>query len=122
MPTKARALQAFFEGFGMPAYVEGGVPAGTEPPYVSYSPADGAWGDAAEVAADLWMRTESEAEANAKAAEVSRALGLGGVLVACDGGGMWLRRGSPFSLAVPDDDPAVKRRRIAVEVEFITDC
>ena len=68
MPTRVAALQAWLEGLGMPAYSAQGVPKGAELPYLTFTPVSGAWGDGEQaVTVGLWMRTESEAKANAAA-------------------------------------------------------
>ena len=78
--TKAAAFQDFMESFGLPAYAATAVDDGAEMPYITYTWAEGAWGDGpVAVQADIWYRTESEAEPNAKVAELSKRLGLGGV-------------------------------------------
>lgn len=121
MPTKVAALQAWLEGFGMPVYSAQGVPDGTEPPYITYTPVSGAWGDGEQaVTVELWLRTESEAKANAAAVTMGRALGLGGVMLPCDGGGLWVKRGSPFWQAVDSGEPGLKRRYVNLSIENIT--
>lgn len=119
--TKAAALQAFFARF-MPAYPETNVPEDATFPYLTYSAAFGAFGDEpAALTVNLWYYTESEAEPNAKADEISRRLGRGGTILPCDGGGIWLRRGAPWcqSVAVAED-ARIKRRYINMEAEFLT--
>ncbi len=118
--TKAAAMQEFFSGFGVPAYSSAAVPEGAEMPYITYAPVMGAWGDEASVQADLWYRTESEAAPNAKVAEMSEALGLGGVVLPCEGGAIWVKRGSPWAQSVPDADNSVKRRYLNFDVEHLT--
>ena len=121
MPTRTAALAAWLGGFGMPAYSAQAVPDGTEPPYITVTPVSGAWGDGEQtVTVEIWRRTESEAEANADAEAIGRALGLGGVMLPCDGGGLWVKRGSPFWQAVDSGEPCVKRRYINLSIENIT--
>ena len=121
MPTRTAALAAWLGGFGMPAYSAQAVPDGTEPPYITFTPVSGAWGDGEQaVTVEIWRRTESEAEANADAESVGRALGLGGVMLPCDGGGLWGRRGAPFWQAADSGEPGVKRRYINLSIENIT--
>ena len=118
MPTRTAALAAWLGGFGMPAYSAQAVPDGTEPPYITFTPVSGACGDGEQaVTVEIWRRTESEAEANADAESVGRALGLGGVMLPCDGGGLWVRRGSPFWQAADSGEPGVKRRYIILSIE-----
>lgn len=120
MTTKAAAVQAWLESFGMPAYAEGSVPVSAKPPYMVYQPVDGALFEASTMAVSMWMRTTSEARANAKASEVSRALSGGGDVLACEGGAVWLRRGSPFCQPADAGERGVKRRLINIEIEFMT--
>lgn len=121
MPTRTAALAAWLGGFGMPAYSAQAVPDGTEPPYITFTPVSGAWGDGEQAATvEIWRRTGSEAEANADAESVGRALGLGGVMLPCDGGGLWVKRGSPFWQAADSGEPGVKRRYINLSIENIT--
>lgn len=121
MPTRTAALAAWLGGFGMPAYSAQAVPDGTEPPYITFTPVSGAWGDGEQaVTVEIWRRTESETEANADAESVGRALGLGGVMLPCDGGGLWVKHGSPFWQAVDSGEPGVKRRYINLSIENIT--
>lgn len=119
--TKAAAFHEFMSSFGLTAYAATAVPDSAEMPYITYTWAEGAWGDGATaVQADIWYRTESEAEPNAKVAELSKRLGLGGVCLPCEAGVLWVRRGSPFAQAVEDADNSVKRRYINLELEFET--
>lgn len=121
MPSRTAALQAWLEGFGMPAYAAQAVPDNAALPYLTYTPVAGAWGDAEQgVTVETWRRTGSEAKANADAEAIGRALGLGGVMLACDGGGLWVKRGSPFWQAVDSGEPGVKRRYINLSIENIT--
>lgn len=106
---------------GARAYADGHVPDSATYPFVTFTLPASCWGAAPTAATvDLWTRGEGEAATNARARALSRAIGLGGVLLACDGGGMWLTRGEPWCQAVADEDPAVSRRRINVSVEWMT--
>ena len=70
---------------------------------------------------NLWYYTTQEAEPNAKAQEISDAIGLGGVFVPCDDGAIWIKRGSPWCQNVRDDsDTNIKRRYLNITVEYIT--
>ena len=121
MPTRTAALAAWLGGFGMPAYSAQAVPDDAAPPYITFTPVSGAWGDGEQnVAVEIWRRTESEARANADAEAIGRALGLGGVMLPCDGGGRGVKRGAPFWQAVDSGEPGVKRRYINLSIENIT--
>lgn len=120
--TKGQALYRFFSGFGMEAYASTSVPDDVVFPYLTYEYATGAF-DEGEVGltVNMWFYTTSEAIPNAKAQELSAAIGSGGKVLPCDGGFIWLKRGTPFSQSLGDDTaPGIKRRYINVTAEFLT--
>ena len=119
--TKGEALQAFFSQF-MDAYAASAVPEDVTLPYLTYELITSAW-DGGEVGmtVNLWFYTTGEAVPNAKAQELSDAIGYGGVTLPCDGGFIWLKRGSPWCQNLQDDtDQNIKRRYINVTAEYMT--
>lgn len=121
MTTKAAAIHQFLSSMGIPAYPSTSVPDDASMPYLTYSLAVGAWDDGeTNISVDLWYRTESEAEPNAKVEEISRKVGLGGTQLVCDGGSVWIKRGSPFAQSVQDEDNSVKRRMVNLSAEYNT--
>ena len=119
--TKGAALQAFFSQF-MDAYAASAVPDDANKPYMTYELITSAW-DGGEVGltVNMWFETTSEAVPNAKAQELSDAIGYGGVTIPCDGGFIWLKRGSPWCQNLKDDtDKNIKRRYINVTAEYMT--
>lgn len=121
--TQEAAIYEFLNGFGIPAFPSTSVPHDQGLPYITYDLVLGEW-DQGEVnmVLNVWYRTESEAEPNAKVREIWRALGIGGVQVPCDGGTLWLKRGSPWAQAVNIDgeDEMIKRRYVNVSIETLT--
>ena len=120
MTTRA-VLQAFFSQF-MEAYAASAVPEDVTFPYLTYELITSAW-DCGEVGltVNLWFYTTGEAVPNAKAQELSDAIGYGGVTIPCDGGFIWLKRGSPWCQNLQDDtDKNIKRRYINVTAEYMT--
>lgn len=77
MTEIAKALYAFYSGFGLPAYTEEGIPAEAQLPYISYTLARSALFDAATHQVRIWYRGESNAPVNAKADEILAAIGQG---------------------------------------------
>ena len=75
--TKGAALQAFFERF-LPSYAASAVPNDVTFPYLTYELITDAW-DGGEVGITVNLRdyTTKEAPLNAKAQELSNAIGLG---------------------------------------------
>lgn len=122
MATKAAAIQSFFEGFGIPAYTATNVPDDAEFPYLTYEGISGAWDDGEQnITVNLWYRTDSESIPNAKAEQIAERIGLGGYILGCDKGLIWLKRGAPFCQSISETtDDKVKRRYINISVEFLT--
>lgn len=119
--TKGAALQAFFETI-LPSYAASAVPDDVVFPYLTYELITSAWeGGEVGLTVNLWFYTTSEAAPNAKAEELSRAIGYGGKILPCDGGYIWLKRGSPWCQNLSDEtDRHVKRRYINVTAEYLT--
>lgn len=126
--TPAAALHAFFSAAidGWSAYPETSVPskaAGYDTdaafPYMTYSAAfDPDEAREVSVSVNLWDNTLSEKRMNDAVMTLSRAIGRGGVRIACDGGAIWLKRGIPFAQSLQDEDPHIKRRYINFIVEY----
>lgn len=121
--TKAAVLHQFFSSFGMTAYTATSVPDDAIFPYLTYEFITSAWeGGEVSLTVNLWFYTESEKIPNDKANELSAAIGLGGKVLPCDGGYIWLKRGSPWCQSLSDEtSPAIKRRYINVTAEYLTE-
>ena len=122
--TKEAALHAFYSSFGLKAYEENAVPTGDDAPdfpYLTYSVSSDSIGIDVALTASLWYRGTSWVQANAKAEEISRRIGRGGKILSCDGGAIWLRRGTPFAQSMGDEsDDQIKRKYINITAEFLT--
>lgn len=121
--TKAAALHQFFSSFGMTTYTAAGVPEDAILPYLTYELIVDAWdGGPVGLTVNLWFYTESEAIPNAKADEISKKIGMGGVMLPCEGGYIWVKRGSPWCQSLSDEtDKAIKRRYLNIMVEYLTE-
>lgn len=123
--TKAAAIYKFWAGFRLNAYEENSVPTGDEAPefpYITYSLTTDSFGGDVAMSASVWYRSTSWTECNAKAEEISAAIGRGGVIVRCDGGAIWIKRGQPFAQNMGDaDDDMIRRKYINITVEFLTE-
>lgn len=119
--TPEAAIYQFLSGFGMPAYAATSVPAQASFPYISYDLVVGEWGQPeVNMPVNVWYRTESEAVPNAKVREIGSAIGRGGKQLQCDGGTVWLKKGSPWAQAlnVEGEDEKIKRRYININIEY----
>lgn len=120
--TPEAAVYTFLSSFGIPAYAASSVPDQATFPYLTYDLVLGEWGQPeVNMPVNVWYRTDSEALPNAKVREISQAIGMGGVLLHCDGGALWLKKGSPWAQAmtVEGEDEKVKRRYININIEFL---
>lgn len=119
--TKDKVVHAFFSSF-MDSYPATAVPDDVIFPYLTYEYTAGAFDDGENgLTVNFWFYTDSEAVPNAKAQELSDKLGVGGKVFPCDGGYVWLKRGSPWCQSLRDEANAnVKRRYINVTVEYLT--
>lgn len=125
--TKAAAIQAFFSQF-LTAYEENSVYNMDEPPefpYLTYQLITGAFdpeSNGTSVSVSLWYRSESWLAINAKAEEISKAIGRHGVLLRCDDGRILIRRSDTNfaqSMGDPSDD-RVKRKILSLTMEYFT--
>lgn len=121
--TQEAAIYQFMNGFGIPAYSSTSVPSNAPFPYITYELVLGEWGGAeVNMPVNVWYRTDSEAEPNAKVRELSEALGIGGVTVPCDDGLIWFKKGEPWAQAVTveGEDEHIKRRYVNINLEYLT--
>lgn len=122
--TKEQALHKFWNSFGLSAYEETSTPDGMNRPtfpYMTYQLVTDAWGAEHQTAVNLWYRSESWVGVNSKKDEISAAIGEGGKIIPCDGGYIWIKRGSPFAQNVREEsDDLVKRKYLNFAVEFLT--
>lgn len=120
--TKAAALQAFFGGFGVTAYPSNSVPDETTFPWLTYDYAIGDFGDDIPITAHLYYHTTSEAVPNAKVEEIGAKIGRSGIILDCDGGAIWVKKGSPWCTAQTDAErPEIKHRILNITLEFFTE-
>ena len=119
--TKAAAIYQFWSGFGLTAYEENTVPEDAVFPYVTYQLVTDSFGRDVAATASLWYRGENWTAINAKTEEISAHIGLGGKIIKCDGGRIWIKRGQPFAQNMGDEsDDLIKRKYLNLTFEFLT--
>lgn len=121
--TKEAALYEFWSSFDLPAYEENSVPTGEDAPdfpYLTYNVSTDEFGNEVAMNASIWYRSTSWLQCNQKAREISENL-RGGKIIPCDGGRIWIKKGTPFlqNMGDPEDD-RIKRKYIKITVEFLT--
>lgn len=119
--TKAEALHLFMSSFGLTAYPNE-AETGAAFPYLVYEQVLGSIDDGSmPLVVNLWYYGDSLLPIVNKTEEISKAIGIGGVYVPCDGGALLIQRGSPFSQPQTDAaDNKIKGRYINVTVDFLT--
>ena len=119
--TKAAAIYQFWNSFDLVAYEENTVPTDAAFPYVTYQLVTDSFDREVAVTASLWYRGESWTAINAKTEEISAHIGLGGKIIKCDGGRIWVKRGQPFAQNMGDEsDDLIKRKYLNVTIEYFT--
>ena len=119
--TKAAAIYQFWSGFGLTAYEENTVPEDATFPYITYQLVTDGFDREVAATASLWYRGESWTAINAKTEEISAHIGLGGKIIKCDGGRIWIKRGQPFAQNMGDEsDDLIKRKYLNLTFEFFT--
>ena len=122
--TAQAAIFDYLSSFGLTAYESTSVPSGDDAPsfpYLTYSAQIDYFTGETPLQVNLWYKTTNNATLNAKANEIGEEIGRGGVIIQCDDGAIWIKRGTPFcqSMSDPNDD-SVKRRYINLTTEFLT--
>lgn len=92
MTSTAAALNAFYNGFGLPAYEVNTVPDDVSLPYITYSFAEPEYNSPTTHYAQIFTRSNSNALLLEKAGQIVRAIGDGVVLE----GGVVIRPQNPL--------------------------
>ena len=120
--TKEQALHQFFNSFDIIGYRTTAVPDDVIFPYLTYdAPVSSFEEDPVSITLNLYYYTDSEAVPDAKAEEIRKAIGIGGKLLYCDGGAIWLKWGAPWCQSLVDDtNKNIKRRYMNITAEYLT--
>ena len=124
MATKAATIYEFWNSFGMTGYEENTVPTGEDAPefpYITYQLVTDSLGNEVAMTASLWYHSTSWVEANAKTEEISQRIGRKGAVLDCNGGKIWIKRGTPFAQNMGDEsDNLIKRKYLNITAEYLT--
>lgn len=112
------AIDAFWNGFSIPAYDENTVPDDAQMPYITYESSIGGMDFKVPLNGHIYYHSTSWQEISDKAKEISDYL-EGGAGQPYPGGRMWITKRTPFAQRMADpDDPDVRRILIQIEAEF----
>lgn len=131
MTNTAQALQAFFGGFGPPAFTEYDVPDmmpdehgvmhKVELPYITYQLVEPDWRGYATMYARVWTRSTSYAQVAAIVDQIRAAVG-DGISLPTENGAVWLFKGSPFAQNMPmEGDDTLKVVYLNFMIHALTD-
>lgn len=131
MTGTAQALQAFFGGFGLPAFTEYDVPDEMPDehgemhkvtlPYITYQLVEPDWRGSAMLYARVWTRSTSYAAVLAIVDRIRAAVGEG-VSLPTESGAVWLFKGSPFAQNMPmEGDDTLKVVYLNFVIHALTD-
>lgn len=121
MINTAQALNEFWSGFGIPAYMVNTVPdeqpdgKPTTMPYITYSIVETEPLEPATHYAQVFFRSTTNAALIAKVDEIKSAIG-NGVRIKCNGGYVVLRPANPYVQLMIDADPAVRYAYINLQI------
>lgn len=120
--TKEQALYQFFNSFDITGYRNTSVPDDVIFPFLTFdAPISSFEEDPVSITLNLYYYTDSEAVPDAKAEEIRKRIGMGGVLLNCDGGAIWLKWGVPWCQSLVDEtNRNIKRRYINITAEYLT--
>ena len=119
-PNKEAALHTFWNSFSIPAYEENTVPDDAELPYLTYQVSTDSRFQEIPLAVNLYYRSDSWVAINEKANDISEEI-QEGVRLDCDGGWIWIKKGSPFVQNMSDSsDDKIKRKYINISAEYCT--
>ena len=122
--NKVQAYQSFWSSFGLTAYDENTVPddamTANDGKYITYEMSDSDFGNPVALTASIWYRGYSWAEITEKELSIANEISRGGKLIPCDGGAIWIQKGSPWAQRMPDSSSdSIRRIVLNVEVEFL---
>ena len=120
--TKEQALHNFFNSFGITGHRNTAVPDDAVLPYLTYTvPVSSFLEEPVSITVHTYHYTESEAIPDELAEAIRKKIGMGGVVLHCDGGAIWLKWGEPWCQSLVDDtDKTIKRRYINITAEYLT--
>lgn len=123
--TKLQAINSFLSSFGIPAYEENAIYAADTVlplPYITYGiQLDNYRGGDRPLVATAWYRTTTLKPLEDIGTAIAQRIGISGIVIPCDGGYVWIKRGSPFAQFLDDpSDKLVKRVIFNLLVEYNT--
>ena len=93
-----RALNTFFNDFGIPGYLEDNIPDGAVLPYLTYQPViPGGWNETSSFHARLWYPSKAGRAPVLRTEDAISAALQDGTTLSCEGGAILLQKGNPWA-------------------------
>lgn len=118
---KQQALQSFWGSFGLPAYEENTVDKDAEMPYITYNVITDSYENTVTLNASLWYYSKAWKDIDRMTNAIGDFIGLAGVITKIGGGYLWAKKGTPFAQHVADTNDMVRRVRLTIEADFLTE-
>lgn len=120
--TKEAAIFQFWGQF-LPAYEENTVPTGEDAPkfpYITYQVVTDNFDSEVPMTASVWDESMSWSDINNIVSDISETIG-DGLFVNCDGGKIWIKKGTPFAQNMGDEsNDLIRRKYLNITAEFLT--
>ena len=117
---KLQAYDAFWQGFGIPAYDENSIPSDAQFPYITYEAGVSDFDHEIPLTANVWYKGTGWLNATQKQAEIGQKIGRVGIMIPYDGGAFWLKKAAPFAQRLgSEENDLIKRYVLQVVVEFM---
>lgn len=93
-----RALNTFFNDFGIPGYLEDNIHPAASLPYLTYKPTiPGGWNETASFHARLWYPSKGGRAPILQTEDTISAALANGLTIKCEGGAILLCKGTPWA-------------------------
>ena len=120
--TKEAAIFQFWGQF-LPAYEENIVPTGKDAPkfpYITYQVVIDNFDSEVPMTASVWDESKSWSNINRIVNNISETIG-DGLFIKCDGGKIWIKKGTPFAQNMGDEsNDLIRRKYLNITAEFLT--
>lgn len=116
-----QAVHSFWNSFGISAYLNTNVPDKAKFPFITYELKTGGFAESVDITVGLWDYGSSESSINKLVEQISSTLKDGGKVIHCDEGALWIKKASPFAIALRDEtDSSIRHRQLNIIIEFFT--
>lgn len=118
---KWRAIDNFWNSFGIPAYDENSVPEDAVMPYITYNASTASFEQPISLNASIYYKSTSWTEISQKADQIAEYIGKSYLPVKLDDGYLVITKSAAFSQRLAGESDSIRRMYILIDVEFYTE-